>query len=111
MPFASIPQPETITRRDRRRLVLVGVLVLAIFIGAGIWAAVRPGGYGSSRNGCVTVSVPSSTGGGLLHGCGSRARAMCRSAYASGGTTARLTRQQCRLAGIAPPERAHPPPG
>jgi hypothetical protein len=101
MPFSSIPAAQPVTRRDRRVLVLAGVLVLLIFVGVGIWAAVRPGAYGASSHGCVTVNVPSSTGGGLLHGCGSKARAMCRSAYAGRDTVSRLTRHQCHLAGIS----------
>jgi hypothetical protein len=103
MPFPSIPQAEPVTRRDRRKIAIIGVIVLAIFAGVGIWAAVRPGSYGASRNGCVTVNVPSTTGGGLLHGCGSKARTMCRNAYAGQGIAVQLTRQQCRLAGINAP--------
>ena len=104
MPFSSIPQAQPVTRRDRRLMLVVGAAILAVFAGVGIWAAVRPGSYGASRNGCITVSMPSTTGGALVHGCGDQARRMCRSAYAGTGETARLTRQQCRLAGIP----AHP---
>jgi hypothetical protein len=102
MPFSSIPAAQPVTRRDRRVILLAGIVLLAIFAGVAIWAAVRPGEYGASRNGCITVNVPSSTGGGLLHGCGQQARAMCRTAYAGHDATARLTRAQCRLAGIPP---------
>ena len=103
MPFSSIPEAQPATRRDRRVLAIVGVLLVAVFAGVAIWAAVRPGSYGASRDGCITVNLPSSMGGSLVHGCGHRAKTMCRSAYAGHGTAARLTRQQCRLAGIAPP--------
>jgi len=102
MPFSSIPAAQPVTRRDRRVMLLVGVALLIIFAGVGIWAAVRPGEYGASRNGCITVNVPSTTGGGLLHGCGDKARHMCRTAYAGDGRAAELTRAQCRLAGITP---------
>ncbi|SRR6185437_1309676 len=105
MPFSSIPAAQPVTRRDRRVMLLAGAALLAVFAGVAIWAAVRPGAYGASRNGCITVNVPSSTGGGLLHGCGHQARAMCRTAYAGTDTTSRLTRAQCRLAGIAPGRR------
>jgi hypothetical protein len=103
MPFASIPAAEPATRRDKRAIAVVGVLVLLVFAGVGIWAAVRPGSYGASGHGCVTVNLPSSMGGSLIHGCGSRARALCDNAYAGTGRPATLTRQQCKLAGIAPP--------
>jgi len=100
MPFSSIPAAQPVTSRDRRVIALVVTVVLLVFVGVGIWAAVRPGAYGASRDGCVTVNVPSSTGGGLLHGCGSKARAMCHSAYAGTDPVSRLTRAQCHLAGI-----------
>jgi hypothetical protein len=81
-------------------MVIVGVVLLAIFAAVGIWAAVRPGSYGASRNGCITVNVPSTTGGALLHGCGSKAQTMCRNADAGQGIAVRLVRQQCRVAKI-----------
>jgi hypothetical protein len=96
------PPAEPLTRRDKRGIAIVAVLVLAVFAAVGIWAAVRPGGYGQSRDGCVTVTAPSSTGGGLLHACGASARAMCRSAFAQHDELSLLTRQQCRLAGLGP---------
>jgi len=102
MPFSSIPAAQPVTRRDRRAMLLAGVVLLVVFAGVGIWAAVRPGAYGASRSGCITVNLPSSTGGALLHGCGQKARAMCRGAYASTGTAARLTRAQCAQAGLKP---------
>jgi hypothetical protein len=102
MPFSSIPAAQPATRRDRWVIAAAGVLLAAIFAGVAIWAAVRPGSYGASRDGCITVNLPSSTGGALLHGCGHKAASMCAAAYAGHGTAARLTRQQCRQAGIAP---------
>jgi hypothetical protein len=103
MPFPSIPAGQPVTRRDKRRLALIGAIVAVILAGVGIWAAVRPGSYGASRNGCITVTVPSTTGGALLHACGQRARTVCHRAYAGDGPAPRLTTRQCRLAGIAPP--------
>src|SRR5260370_18679352 len=60
------PPAEPLTRRDKRGIAIVGALVLAVSAGLGIWAAVRPGGYCQSRDGCGTLTVPSSTRGGLL---------------------------------------------
>ena len=43
MPFSSIPAAQPVTRRDRRVMLLAGVILLAVFAAVGIWAAVRPG--------------------------------------------------------------------
>jgi hypothetical protein len=103
------PEPEPLTRRDKRGLAIVGALLLVVAVGIGIWVAVRPGQYGSSRNGCITVTEPSSTGGALIHACGSSAEAMCRSAFRHGDKLSLLTRTQCRLAGLGPSRAANPP--
>jgi hypothetical protein len=96
------PPAEPLTRRDKRGITIVGALVLVVFVALGVWAAVRPGGYGQSRDGCVTVTEPSSTGGGLLHACGASARGMCRAAFTNSDKVSLLTRPQCRLAGLGP---------
>jgi hypothetical protein len=104
MPFASQPAAEQVTSRDKRRIVAVVVAILLLLAAVAIWAAVRPGTYGSSRDGCVTVTVPSSTGGALIHQCGANARSLCKRAYAGTDKESVLTRPQCRLAGISPAE-------
>lgn len=102
MPFAVQPQAEPVTGRDKRRILFVIAAIIVVLGGVGIWAAVRPGSYGASRNGCITVTLPSTTGGALLHQCGGAARATCRHAFVSGGKMSALTRPQCRLAGLGP---------
>lgn len=94
---------EPLTRRDKRGLAVAGGVIVAIAAGVGIWSAVSPGSYGQSRDGCVTVNAPSSTGGALQHACGAAAVAMCHSAYTHNDQVSLLTRPQCRLAGILPP--------
>jgi len=101
-PKVQQPKREPLTRRDKRGLAIAAAVILAVIAGVAIWAAVRPGSYGQSRNGCVTVTAPSSTGGGLQHACGAAAVAMCRNAYAHDDQLSLLTRPQCRLAGILP---------
>jgi hypothetical protein len=103
MPFASTPPAEQVTARDKRRIVAVVVAVLLVMAAVAVWAAVRPGAYGSSRNGCITVTIPSSTGGGLLHQCGQSAKSTCQRAFLGTDKISVLTRPQCRLAGILPP--------
>ena len=102
MPFAATPVAEQVTSRDKRLIVAVIAALLVGLAGVGIWAAIRPGSYGVSRNGCITVTLPSTTGGALMHQCGPAARATCRHAFASTGKVAALTRPQCRLAGLRP---------
>ncbi len=102
------PPPEPMTRRDKRGIAIVGAVILAGFAGVGIWSAVRPGSYGQSHNGCVTVNAPSSTGGGLLHECGAGAKAMCHDAFAHDDKLSLLIRPQCRLAGLGPASAPSP---
>jgi hypothetical protein len=102
MPFATQPRAEQATPRDRRRILIAVAAIVAVLVGVGIWAAVRPGAYGSSGNGCVTVTMPSSTGGALIHECGQAAKTMCQRAFAATDKVSLLTRPQCRLAGLAP---------
>jgi len=96
------PKAEALTRRDKRGIAIVGGVLLAVFVGLGVWAAVNPGGYGRSHDGCVTVNAASSTGGALRHACGSSAVAMCKAAFAHDDKLSLLTRPQCRLAGLGP---------
>jgi len=85
--------------RQKRVFALVTAMLLVLLGGVSVWAATDPGSYGRSRSGCVNVVVPSTTGGGILHGCGATARAMCARAFTHRDRIALLTRPQCRLAG------------
>lgn len=102
MPFASQPTAQPLTRRGKRALAVIGGILAVVVAGVISWAAVNPGGYGSSRAGCVSVTAPSTTGGGVVHACGAPAKAMCRSAFAHTDKLSLLTRPQCRLAGLHP---------
>lgn len=102
MPFASTPPAEPVTARDKRRIVAVIAAILLVVAAVAVWAAVRPGAYGASRDGCITVTIPSSTGGGLLHQCGQSAKSTCQRAFAGSDKLSLLTRPQCRQAGISP---------
>jgi hypothetical protein len=102
MPFAVLPVAEQITGREKRRLVAGVVALFVVLAGVGIWAGLRPGDYGASKNGCITVMMPSTTGGALMHQCGAAAKATCQHAFASTGKIPALTRPQCRLAGLGP---------
>jgi hypothetical protein len=97
------PLGESLTARQKRLFAIVGGLLIVLAAGAGVWAAVSPGGYGGSGHGCVNVVEPSSTGGAVLHQCGTAARALCRDAFAHHTRLDLLIRPQCRLAGLGPP--------
>lgn len=96
------PRGESLNPRQKRVMGIIGVVLLLALGGAGAWAATNSGSYSSSRNGCVNVNLPSSTGGANMHECGAGARSLCAAAFAGHDELARLTRPQCRLAGITP---------
>jgi hypothetical protein len=97
---------ESLNPREKRVVSIVGVVLLLIFGGVAAWSATDSGSYGRSRDGCVNVNMPSSTGGAIMHECGARARSLCATAYTGHDELARLTRPQCRLAGIEPATQA-----
>ena len=101
MPLLVPPSPTRPVHGEKRRLAVIGLAVALVLAGVAAWSAVRPGSYGESRAGCVTVTIPSSTGGALLHECGTRARHMCRSAFASRDRLSLLIRPSCRGAGLS----------
>lgn len=100
MPLLVPPPPAKPVRGDKRRLALIGLAVAIVLASVAAWSAVRPGSYGQSRAGCVTVTIPSSTGGALLHECGAGARHMCRSAAGRHDRLSLLIRPSCRRAGL-----------
>ena len=96
------PLGESLTRRQKRVFALAGGLVLVVLAAIGAWSLSDSGSYGRSRHGCINVVMPSTTGAGTVHGCGDTAQAMCQRAHTGHDRLARLTRVQCKLAGIAP---------
>jgi hypothetical protein len=93
---------ESLSPRGKWVLGVIGVVLVAVLAGVGVWSAVGKSSYGPSRDGCVTLNVVSSMGGAVTHACGAKARALCKSAFSHNDQLSRLTRPQCRLAGLAP---------
>lgn len=91
-----------LTRRQKRIMAAVGALLIAVIAGVSAWGLTSPGSYDRSRAGCVTVNLPSSTGGAIEHQCGAAARAVCRDAFSRRDQSALATQRECGLAGIAP---------
>lgn len=96
------PSAGKLTPRRKRVLAAAAVLVVALFGGLTAWGLVAHDSYGASGNGCVNVTVPSSTGGSVLHYCGSQARSFCQASFRSGDQVSLRARPQCVLAGLGP---------
>jgi hypothetical protein len=92
--------PPKLSRRGKWILFSVlGVVSLAA-IGLGVWSAAGSDPYATSANGCVSVTIPNSTGGATLRYCGAAAKSFCKSAYTSSDRISLLARPQCVLAGL-----------
>jgi|SRR6266436_278087 hypothetical protein len=102
------PTAGRLTTRQKRIFAIAGVLVILVIGGLSAWGAVAHDTYASSANGCVNVSVPSSTGGSTLHYCGSAARGFCQAAFRSQDQISLRARPQCVLAGLGPSGPAKP---
>jgi hypothetical protein len=100
MPLLLPPPQSQPVRGDKRRLAAIAVAVVILFAGVAAWTAAHPGGNGNSPAGCVSVTIPSTTGGALLHQCGLRARVMCRDAFRHHDRLSLLIRPPCRAAGL-----------
>ncbi len=96
---------ESLSPRGKWVLGVIGVVLVAVLAGVGVWSVVGKSSYGPSRNGCVNVNVVSSMGGALSHSCGAQARALCKRAFRHDDALSRQTRTQCRLAGLAPAQQ------
>jgi hypothetical protein len=96
------PNAGRLSRPQKRLFAIIGVLVVLVFAGLGTWAALASDSYSGSGHGCVNVTVPSSTGGTVLHYCGSAARSFCQKSFQSQDQISLRARPQCVLAGLAP---------
>jgi len=98
MPLLLRTDPQAAQPGDKRRLAVI-VAASAVLLGAvGAWVAADPGSYERPHAGCVTATVPSSTGGALLHECGGGAQALCQHAFRHDDRLSLLVRPACRQA-------------
>ena len=100
MPLLAPPPPSQPVRGDKRRLVVIVAAIALVLAGVAVWSSAHPGRYDQSRAGCVTVTIPGPTGGGLLHQCGAGARRMCRGAFRQHDRLSLLIRPPCQQAGL-----------
>ena len=98
------PPSGPLTSGERRAaLIVTGIVVAAVLVGALVWGLTgRSSTYDRSGDGCVTVTFPSSMGGGLEHACGPAARNWCRAVDGQRDAHAVAVAAQCRVAGIRP---------
>ena len=78
------PRAVRVSPRQKRIFAVAAVVVVALFGGLAAWGATAHDTYGTSEHGCVSVTVPNSTGGAVLHYCGSQARTFCQASFRSG---------------------------
>ena len=90
----------SLSPRGKRIAYLVLAVVLAAGVAIGVWSAVSHDAYATSANGCVSVTVPSTTGGGTIHYCGTQAKTFCRNSFAKSDPVSLAARPQCDLAGL-----------
>jgi hypothetical protein len=90
----------TLTPRGKRIVYVVVAVVAAVGLAIGIWSAVSSDPLATSANGCVSLTVASTTGGGIEHFCGVQAKTFCRQAYENSDQDSVLARKQCILAGL-----------
>jgi len=98
----TMPRAGRLTARQKRVSGIAAVLVVVLFGGLAAWGAMAHDSYGTSAHGCVSVTVPNSTGGAVLHHCGARAQAFCRASFRHADQLSLLARPQCKLAGLEP---------
>jgi hypothetical protein len=90
----------SLTPRGKRIVYLIVALVVAAGVAIGVWSAVSSDPLTTSAHGCVSVTVPSTTGGGILHYCGPQAKTFCRNSFAHSDTVSLAARPQCDKAGL-----------
>ena len=94
------PRAGRLSQRQKRIFAITAVVVVVLFGGLAAWGATAHDSYGASGHGCVNVTVPNSTGGAVLHYCGSRAQSFCQASFRSRDQVSLLARPQCVLAGL-----------
>jgi hypothetical protein len=87
-----------LSRREKRLLIALGVLVAAVVAAISIYAVTDTSG---PQAGCVSATFAASLGGTTVHACGADAQKLCRTRAPENEPIAAA----CRQAGIGYPGR------
>src|SRR5258705_13486863 len=79
------PGAVRISARQKRIFAVAAVVVVVLFGGLAAWGATAHDTYGTSGHGCVSVTVPNSTGGAGPHHRGAPAPAFFHAPFPSPG--------------------------
>lgn len=90
----------SLSPRGKRIVYLVVAAVIAVTAAIIVWSGLSHDRYATSANGCVSVTVASTTGGGTLSYCGAKAKTFCAAAFTHADRVSLLARPQCNLAGL-----------
>jgi hypothetical protein len=93
-------QNYALSRREKRLAAWLGA-ILAVACVATVLVIVLAGGSSHPKQGCIDVTIASTTGGARYHACGEKAAATCRAAAGRTDAGSSTTREACRRAGIA----------
>ena len=90
------PPTDPLSPRDRRvMLIVAGVVVVLIAVGAVTWATMS-----HAPNDCVSIAIPGPMGGAIERECGGAARDWCHTASLQHDAHSEAVQAQCRAAGI-----------
>src|SRR2546430_11905068 len=104
------PRAVSISPRQKRIFAVAAVLVVVLFGGLAAWGATAHDTYGTSGHGCVSVTVPNSTGGGVPHYFGAKAQAFFPTAFPSRDPGSLRAPPPCVLARLGPSPHPTTPP-
>jgi hypothetical protein len=98
------PPRDPLTSGERRAALIVAGVVGGVVLAGAVawWLTGQSSTYDRSGDGCVTVTFPSSMGGGLEHACGVAAHDWCRAVDGQRDAHAVAVQAQCRVARIRP---------
>jgi hypothetical protein len=93
---------EPMSGRQKRGLAIALVVLALAIAGGTVYAVTSNDSFGTSHNGCVSLTIASSLGAAVIHKCGSDAKALCAAAQTASDPVSRALRPQCVLAGYRP---------